>query len=383
MIDSIGDVSALCAAEDWNVRQALAWLRWRNEERAAEYAGRDGADRARRDLLYDYSGYRAADDDSDARRRLIARTSLPEHMTAEAAAGLLLHALRCGKCCLFRNGQIVPALYWRDEGVRIGFRTNGMIPADQVRELVAASDNWIEVDRRRGMAPRRLRWINRFLNRQRGSRTWIGFAEIARAIARELHPDENEDAARARAYADLAGALRAGAGEMPNRYVRGRCGGVLQLNPIAPFIVLTAERFDALPNFPPAKLRELHLAHCYVHIELARIWHERGDIRIPEALLGMVARDGLPGEGAKTSKAKRKSPGRDYREQDRPLVAKMREMIRRGEARNATDAARQLAKDAPGAGSERSKVTRLVLHYNQHAGAEVSPDADVSSPGQD
>ena len=297
MIDRYLEGAARSAPVDWNVRQALAWLRWRNEGRVAEYAGHEGANQARRDLLYDYdySAYTAAAGDSDARRRSVARGSLFQHMSAEAAAAALLAALRCGKCQLFRNGEIVSTLFWRDENARVSSRTAGMIAAEQVCALTADLEaEWWRRDKgqRVAMEARRRRWINRFLDRQLASRTWIGCAEIADAIAREPHPEESEDAARARAYAELADVLRTGVGEAADRYVRGDCGGVLHLNPSARFQVLTAELFDVVSFRTFADLRGLHLAHCYAHRALASLWRERGHIRIPGAVLAPAVTQG-------------------------------------------------------------------------------------------
>ena len=48
---------------------------------------------------------------------------------------------------------------------------------------------------------------------------------------------------------------------------------------------------------------------------------------------------------------------------DKPLIAEMHTMILGGTARNATDAARALARRAAGSGKEASKVTRLAAGY--------------------
>jgi hypothetical protein len=62
-------------------------------------------------------------------------------------------------------------------------------------------------------------------------------------------------------------------------------------------------------------------------------------------------------------KIRRQPPRRDFREVDKPLIAKMRTMILDGTARNPTDAARALARQASGDGKEASKVTRLAAGY--------------------
>jgi hypothetical protein len=60
-----------------------------------------------------------------------------------------------------------------------------------------------------------------------------------------------------------------------------------------------------------------------------------------------------------------KSNGLDYRDEDVPLVAKMREMIEAGKASSAENAARAVVNRAAGAGKPESKVKRLALHYRQ------------------
>lgn len=64
--------------------------------------------------------------------------------------------------------------------------------------------------------------------------------------------------------------------------------------------------------------------------------------------------------------------GVDYTEADGPLVKKMREMVESGTARNPTDAARALARQASGSATEPSKVARLLKRY-----AERYPSSSV------
>ena len=54
----------------------------------------------------------------------------------------------------------------------------------------------------------------------------------------------------------------------------------------------------------------------------------------------------------------------DYRELDAPLVAEMHKMIGDGRATGRTDAARAVVGRAVGTGSDASKITRLIRHYN-------------------
>src|SRR5262249_23702772 len=70
--------------------------------------------------------------------------------------------------------------------------------------------------------------------------------------------------------------------------------------------------------------------------------------------------------GIKTARKTRREPARrDYRQADRPLVAKMHDMILAGQAFNPTDAARAVVRHATGNGNEASKVTRLVTRYKE------------------
>jgi len=75
-----------------------------------------------------------------------------------------------------------------------------------------------------------------------------------------------------------------------------------------------------------------------------------------------------PGEEALAinphQRSRKKPSGHDYRESDRPLVIEMNRLIETKKANNATDAARMLAKQAVGTGTENSKVTRLISRYS-------------------
>jgi hypothetical protein len=69
--------------------------------------------------------------------------------------------------------------------------------------------------------------------------------------------------------------------------------------------------------------------------------------------------------GESVVRARKRPSGRDYREDDAALVEDMHRGIERGDYRNATDAARMLAKLAPGHGTEQSKATRLIGRYTE------------------
>ncbi|MGI4944852.1 MAG: hypothetical protein ACRYHQ_30565 [Janthinobacterium lividum] len=61
--------------------------------------------------------------------------------------------------------------------------------------------------------------------------------------------------------------------------------------------------------------------------------------------------------------SRRKPAGLDYRASDTPLAHEMKRMVEAREAKNPTDAARILARQAKGAGQEGSKVSRLLGLY--------------------
>lgn len=61
--------------------------------------------------------------------------------------------------------------------------------------------------------------------------------------------------------------------------------------------------------------------------------------------------------------SRRKLSGLDYRALDTQLAHEMRRMVEAREARNPTDAARALARQAVGAGKDSSKVARLLARY--------------------
>jgi hypothetical protein len=61
----------------------------------------------------------------------------------------------------------------------------------------------------------------------------------------------------------------------------------------------------------------------------------------------------------------RKHGGRDYRQEDRPLVVEMRELIEAGTARSPFHAAQQVSQRAAGGGIPLSKEKRLVGRYSE------------------
>ena len=102
---------------------------------------------------------------------------------------------------------------------------------------------------------------------------------------------------------------------------------------------------------------------CWIPSDLARAWLVKRYIRLPEQLFPHDA--WAQSRAAAPAAAKRSAPFRiDYRELDAPLVAEMHKMIGDGRATGRTDAARAVVGRAVGTGSDASKITRLIRHYN-------------------
>lgn len=141
---------------------------------------------------------------------------------------------------------------------------------------------------------------------------------------------------------------------------------------------------SALANLPTAPVglvattsrmmpRRIVSLQRYEFLDLREIAHfERDRLALDKLRLGswIVEYRGAPpnqspsGRAVVSSRKTRREPRRlDYRVADQPLIEEMRSMIQRGTARNATDAARAVAKRAAGNGKEASKVTRLAGGY--------------------
>jgi hypothetical protein len=133
------------------------------------------------------------------------------------------------------------------------------------------------------------------------------------------------------------------------------------IHPVGKGLVLTTS---------PHVARQIQLPNGFEFLELADIIRSVGDrLIVDQAKLGSRVQ-GLLGKSmpakppVRASQKNRKEPSRlDYREADKLLIAEMHAMILAGDARNATDAARALAKRAAGSGREASKVTRLAAGY--------------------
>lgn len=69
-------------------------------------------------------------------------------------------------------------------------------------------------------------------------------------------------------------------------------------------------------------------------------------------------------------RAKRKVHGRDYREDDAPLIERMHHMVQSGEASNRWDAALRLSDEAKGYGDPQSKAKRLLSRYAEQFGSD-------------
>jgi hypothetical protein len=115
---------------------------------------------------------------------------------------------------------------------------------------------------------------------------------------------------------------------------------------------LTAEVLALWPSGPTAR-------------ERARVVGNPADRALTAA--GGEASGGAHGEQRGTRAEPRRKPrGFDYRASDAPLVERMRGMVGRGEAKDAWDAALQLAGSAAGHGEVESKAKRLHKRYSEH-----------------
>lgn len=133
------------------------------------------------------------------------------------------------------------------------------------------------------------------------------------------------------------------------------------IHPIGKGLVLTTS---------PHVARQVPLPNGFEFLELGDIIRSVGDrlivdrANLDSRVLGLQGQS-LPSKPpVRASRKDRKEPSRlDYREADKPLIAEMHAMILERKARNATDAARALARRATGSGKEASKVTRLAAGY--------------------
>jgi len=229
--------------------------------------------------------------------------------------------------------------------------------------------------------------VEAFHARQRKTRKWTSWEWIADWIARDWGANFQADQAiREAVYRQLVAALVKGWFDHP-------CWGhgVRILIPYAERGVRTIGVFRPIyllqlaPSGWNASIIDTDLKFCWLPRAMARRWFEDSGYRVPEILLdpSVVATDRTqlkirpddqldclgPQKAeadaeAKPAKSNRKPQGLDYRQQDQPIMEKMREMIERGEAKNPTDAARALAKEAAGSGTEESKVKRLITRHS-------------------
>ena len=122
----------------------------------------------------------------------------------------------------------------------------------------------------------------------------------------------------------------------------------------------------------PWVARQVHLPHKFQFLDLREIGRLVGErLIVDRTKLDSLVQD-LPGKSTppkpelKALRKSRRNPARlDFREVDKPLIAEMHAMILERKARNATDAARAIAKHAAGSGEEASKVTRLAAGYKK------------------
>ena len=120
----------------------------------------------------------------------------------------------------------------------------------------------------------------------------------------------------------------------------------------------------------PHVARQVQLPNGFEFLDLRDIARSSGDrlfvsgANLASWVQGLLGRS-LPAKRLVRGVQKdRREPSRvDWRDADRPLIAEMHAMILDGKAGNATDAARAIARQAPGNGKEASKVTRLATAY--------------------
>ena len=101
------------------------------------------------------------------------------------------------------------------------------------------------------------------------------------------------------------------------------------------------------------------------------------DRRVPE--FGTQSESTVSADGCRLAQEGEDPARLDYREADRPLIEEMRTMIQRGMAKNATDAARGIARRASGRGTDASKVTRLAGGYLRQYPPELARIQRVQS----
>ena len=120
----------------------------------------------------------------------------------------------------------------------------------------------------------------------------------------------------------------------------------------------------------PHVARQVQLPNGFEFLDLRDIARSGGDrlfvigANLASWVQGLLGRS-LPAKRLVRGVQKNpREPSRvDWRDADKPLIAEMHAMILDGKASNATDAARAIARQAPGNGKEASKVTRLATAY--------------------
>jgi len=123
---------------------------------------------------------------------------------------------------------------------------------------------------------RRAALIERFKKRQRNSRKWINFAEIAESYSREDHSILPNEHKRAAAFDLLADDLLAGEFEENGHSL------ILFLHPATKKMRWTpAELKVAFDSLDRDHVRSEYLAHCWILQRLFKHWLERHNLEFP------------------------------------------------------------------------------------------------------
>ncbi len=186
------------------------------------------------------------------------------------------------------------------------------------------------------------------LQDESGQRHVRSLAAVTSGQVINAHEIKNRQAAAWLAIAD-----RLAAGELVAHGIRSASKGVVPIS----------QQFSAAakPNFKLNSLSLLLVTYVGVRLFIVEGQPAGNRVAVPPECSSPSEKELAVAKAQRP----RQPSGLDFRKTDAKLVEKMHVMIEAGDARNATDAARALAKHAAGSGKESSKVTRLITRYTE------------------
>lgn len=210
--------------------------------------------------------------------------------------------------------------------------------------------------------------VRRFYRLQRRSRRWLNFAWIADALARESGSIVADPARRTEAFRELYRATLAGEFEWQRKSMLLFLGPHPSSNGRWTGVELAAALHAAGGETTLEAIQSI-FACCWIPAGLVRVWLDTRNIRGPTHF---AAHERPLPEVHRQLTGQRGPPRVDHSASDEALIMEMHRMITDGTARNATDAARAVARRAEGVGKPDSKVVRLARHYRRRYPGDTS-----------